>query len=168
MSQIYKTLTSGGPIPPNIPTSFLLDDGNSAVPAANVIQVHGNIGATTSIGASNEIVITVQNAGFTWSEQNISFAAAVENGYFCNNALTATLPASGGLVIGNTIIFYVDTANPVVIQAGAGERIQIGSTISALGGTATSNTRGSILELVYKVSDSTWHTISGPGSWTLV
>lgn len=168
MSQIYKTLTSGGPIPPNIPTSFVTDNG-TATPAMNILNVNGGTGVTTSApGSSNQIVVTVINDGFTWSEKTANFAAVVENGYFCNNALTATLPASGGLVIGNTIIFYVDTGSPVIIQAGAGEFIQIGMNISASGGTATSNTRGSILELVYKVSDSTWHTISGPGSWTLL
>ncbi len=166
MSQITKTLTSGGPIPPNIPTSFLLDDGNSAVPAANIIQVHG-VGATTSIGASNEIVITVVNDGFVWSEKNTNFAASVQNGYFCNAALTATLPASGSLVIGNSVIFFVDTASVVTIQAGSGEMIQVGSVISGVAGTATSNTQGSILELVFKPSDLTWHTISSLGSWTV-
>ncbi len=167
MSQIIKTLASGGPIPPNIPTSFVTDNG-TATPALNILNVNGGTGVVTSApGSSNQIVITVQNDGFTWSEQTTNFAAAVENGYFCNNALTATLPSTAGLIIGNTIIFYIDTASPVVITANTGQFIQIGSTISASGGTATSNTRGSILELVYKVSDSTWHTISGPGSWTL-
>ena len=166
MSQVYKSALSG-PIPPAIPTSFLLDDTNSAIPTLNVIKVHG-VGSTTSLGASNEIVITVVNAGFTWSEQSVSFAAAIQNGYFCNAALTATLPASGGLVIGNSVIFFVDTASAVVIQAGVGEMIQVGSTISGAGGTATSNTQGSILELVFKPSDLTWHTISSLGSWSIV
>lgn len=164
MSQIIKTLTSGGPIPPIIPTSFLLDDGNSAVPAANVIQVHG-VGATTSIGASNEIVITVVNEGFQWSEKNADFNAAAQNGYFCNAALTVTLPATGGLSLGNTVIIYVDTTNPVVIQANTGQMIQVGSSISAPAGTATSNTQGAILELIFKPSDTTWHTQSSLGVW---
>lgn len=167
MSQITKTLSSGGPIPPIIPTSFLLDDGNSAVPAANVIQVHG-VGSTTSLGASNEIVITVVNEGFQWSEKNVTFNASVQNGYFCNAALTVNLPATLGLTIGNTIIVYVDTPNPVVIQANTGQFIQVGSTISGSGGTTTSNTQGAILELIFKPSDLTWHTQSSLGVWNTV
>ena len=42
-------------------TSFLLDDGNSAVPAAGVIAVTGGTGATTSIGAANQIHINTSN-----------------------------------------------------------------------------------------------------------
>ena len=162
MSQIYKPLSSGGPIPGNIPTKFLLDDGNIAVPLANEIIVHG-VGATTSLVSSNEIVITIINEGFLWSEQTSNF-----NAYFCNNGLTATLPATSGLVIGNTIIIYVDTSSPVIIQAGSGQMIQVGSTISGAGGTTTSNTRGSILELIFKPSDLTWHTQSSLGVWNTV
>ena len=124
MSQIYKPLSSGGTIPGNIPTKFLLDDGNIAVPLANEIIVHG-VGATTSLVSSNEIVITIINEGFLWSEQTSNFNASVQNGYFCNNGLTATLQATSGLVIGNTIIIYVDTSSPVIIQAGSGLMIQV-------------------------------------------
>ena len=167
MSQIYKPLTSSGPIPPNIPTSFLLDDGNSAVPLANVIRVNGSTGVDTSIGASNEIIINVVSDGFAWSEENISFAAVVQHGYFINAALTATLPAVA--VIGNTIIFYVDVnAATVVIQANPGQFIEVGGVTSISGGTATATVQGSMLGLVYKLSDSTFHAIESMGSWTVV
>jgi hypothetical protein len=166
MSQIIKNLASG-PVPPSVATSYVLDTG-IAVPLANVLEVKGGTGVTTSLGASNQIIITVKNDGFTWSEQAVSFPAAIQNGYFCNAGLTVTLPASGGLTIGNSVIIFVDTASQVIIQAGGGEMIQISSTISAPGGTATSNTQGSTVELVYKPSDSTWHSISSLGSWTVV
>ena len=167
MSQIIKSLLSG-PVPPAVPTSFLLDDGNSAVPLANVLIVHGETGSTTSLGASNEIIINVENQGFQWSEQNSDFNASVQNGYFCNAALTVTLPATVGLTIGNPVIIYVDTPTPVVIQANAGQMIQVGSTISGAGGTTTSSTQGAILELIFKPSDLTWHTQSSLGVWDTV
>jgi len=166
MSQAGIINTTTGPVPPTVATQYVLDTG-TAVPLANVLDVNGGTGVTTTLGASNQIIINVKNDGFTWSEQNTSFAAVVQNGYFCNASLTATLPSSAGLIIGNSIIFFIDTPSVVTIQAGLGEMIQVGSIISVPGGIATSNTRGSILELVYKPSDSTWHTISSLGSWSI-
>ena len=171
MSQAGIISTSSGPVPPNVPTSFLLDDGNSAVPSANVIQVHGVGGATTSLGNSNEININIINDGFPWSEKAISFDANVQNGYFCTAALTVSLPINATfpspLVLGNTIIIVVDTASTVTIQAAVGDSIQISQNISVAGGTAVSNTRGSVLELIYRPSDLTWHTISSIGVWAV-
>lgn len=39
MSQIYKPLTSSGPIPPIIPTQFTADDASIAIPAANNLNI---------------------------------------------------------------------------------------------------------------------------------
>ena len=164
MSQFWQGVTAGS-LPPSVPLQFTTDSG-IAVPAANNLNVLGGVGSSTS-GSGSTITITVETDGFDWSEQNISFAASIQNGYFCNALLTATLPASAGLVIGNSIIFYVDTTDVVTIQAGVGEFIQVGSNISVAGGIATSNTRGAILELVFKPSDLTWHTISSLGVWAV-
>lgn len=167
MSQFFIATTSGN-LPPTVPQQFTTDNG-IAIPAANNLNVFGGTGAATS-GSGNTITITVKNEGFTWSEQNANFNAAVQNGYFCNAALTATLPASAGLVIGNTVIIYVDTTGVVVIQANTGQMIQVGNSVSAPGGTATStlNVKGQILELIFKPSDLTWHTQSSMGSWSVV
>ncbi len=162
MSQFWQGISAGS-LPPTVPLQFTTDSG-IAVPAANNLNVLGGTGTATS-GAGSTITITVKNEGFVWSEQNTSFAASVQNGYFCNAALTVTLPDTAGLTIGNTIIIYVDTSSAVVVQAAAGQSIQIGSSISIAAGTATSSTRGAILELIFKPSDVTWHTQSSLGVW---
>ena len=164
MSQIIKNLAAG-PVPPSVPTSFLLDDGNSAVPSANILEVLGGSGTFTSLGVSNQIKINVVNDGFPWTDQTVTFNAVAQNGYFCAGVLTVNLPVAP--TQGNTIIIYVDSASVVTVQASPGQTIQIGSGQSSVAGTASSTAEGSTLTLVYRSSDTEWHSISDLGSWTL-
>ncbi len=72
MSQIYKPLTSGGPIPPVIPTTFETDDGD-AVPAGNILIIHADDstennangiiakGGVAGTGTANQVDIIVTN-----------------------------------------------------------------------------------------------------------
>lgn len=72
MSQIYKPLTSSGPIPPVIATQYVTQDG-TAVPAANILIVDGfdsienNVngiitkGGVVGTGTSNEIDVVLTN-----------------------------------------------------------------------------------------------------------
>lgn len=66
MSQIYKTLTSSGPIPPIIPTSFVTDINSPAIPAANILNVPGgdvttdNANGIQTDGSSGSNTLTVQ------------------------------------------------------------------------------------------------------------
>jgi hypothetical protein len=169
VSQIYKPLTSSGPIPPNIPTQFTTDDGNHATPAENNINVFGASGTGISTSSSGStITISVINDGFKWFEETTSFAAAIQTGYFCNNALTVTLPPTAGLLIGATIIIYADTPQMVIVQANTGQMIEVGGVISGAGGTSTSGTAGSMLGLVFKPSDTTWHAVENMGTWSTI
>jgi hypothetical protein len=165
MSQFFVGVSSGN-LPPEVATQFTTDDAAQVIPIANNVNVFGGTGiSTTGNVGTGTITINVKNEGFAWSEKTADFLADIENGYFCNNALTVTLPPSGSLAIGNTVVIYVDTTQTVIIQAGAGELIQVGSNISVAGGTASSSTRGATLLLVYKPSDLTWHTASSLGVW---
>ncbi len=163
MSQIIIP-SSGGTPPPSVATSYVTDNG-TAVPSLNILNVLGGDGVITE-GSGNTITINVINDGFPWSDQAVSFLAVPQNGYFCTAALTVTLP-SIGLVTGSTVIIYVDTASAVVIQAAAGQQIEISQTLSTVAGTATSTAQGNIVQLVYRASDTTWHAISSAGSFTM-
>jgi len=143
--------------------------GPAVPPTGNNINVIGGTGVSVSGNAgTSTLTINVASEGFTWSEESTSFAAAVQNGYFCNASLTATLPPTAGLTIGNTVIIYADTTGTVTILAQSDQKIQVGNDISGDGGTSVSNTQGSILELIFKPSDLTWHTQSSIGSWATV
>ncbi len=164
MSQITKTLTSGGPIPPNIPTQFTTDTGIPVIPQANNVNVFGGSGVQT-VGTLGTITVNVINDGFPWIDEAVTFNAVAQNGYFCTGVLTVNLPAIA--TQGNTIIIYVDSASVVTVKANTGQTIQIGMSQSSSSGTATSTAEGSCLTLVYRSSDTEWHSIADNGSWTL-
>ena len=164
MSQIYVPATSSMP---SIPTSFVTDNG-TATPAANILNVIGGNGATTSApGSSNTIVVTVVTDGMPWLDSAVDFNASVQTGYFCSGTITASLPASAGLLNGATIIIYVDSGSVVTVLANAGQTIQISNSQSSVAGTAKSTAEGSVLTLVYRIADTEWHSISVEGTWTL-
>lgn len=128
---------------------------------ANITSLDGSIVISNGPGTIN-----LSSTG-NWSEQSVSFNAVIQNSYFVTNTATVTLPASGGLVLGNSVTVYVDTTNTVTIQAGVGEFIQFGQNTSVSGGILSSNEQGSIVQLVYRPNDSTWHTLSSEGTWSL-
>lgn len=164
MSQILNPNYGDIIIPPQVATLYVTPNGD-ATPSANMLNINPGNGVSTS-ASGNTVTISVINDGFPWSDQASSFAASIQNGYFCTAALTVTLPSSG-LVTGSTIIIYADTSSAVVIQAGAGQQIEISGTLSSTAGSATSSTQGNIVTLVYRASDLTWHAISSQGSFTL-
>lgn len=104
--------------------------------------------------------------GFIWSNEYDDFDAVKGHGYFCNDALTVTLPPSTE-IIGSSLIIFVNNAVEITVLAESDEYIQLGDFISISGGTVTCDIPGSTVELVYNPVDNTWHTISVNGPWSL-
>lgn len=126
-------------------------------------------GGTTITPTANTITVTSAFAPMPWIDEAISFAAAVNTGYFVTATATATLPAAPAQ--SNIIAFAVDSVSAgagfLTIQANTGQFIQLGPTISASAGIAVSNFNGDTLTLVYRASDSHWVSTSRTGTWTV-
>ncbi len=161
MSQIFTAVTAS--VPTNVPTTFVADAG-SATPAANILNVVG-AGGTSTAGAGNTLTITTVATTFTWTDEAISFAAAVNNGYFCTAALTATLPLAP--TQGQVVVIETTVAASIVVKASAGQFIKMGSGVSSAAGTATSSAAGNSVYLVFRASDQIWYSVSTEGTWLL-
>jgi len=161
MSQLFTGVS--GNVPSNVPINFVTNAG-TAMSAANTINILG-AGATSTSGAGSTVTITTTANVLPWTDEAGNFVAAVNNGYFCTAALTATLP--GGATQGQVIIIETVTAGPVVLQANAGQVIKLGSGSSTVAGTATSTHTGDSVYLVFRSASQTWSSISTEGTWTM-
>ncbi len=158
MSQ-YNVKPTATNVPPDVATSYVTNSG-TAIPAANVLNVLGANGINTT-GTGNTITIN----GLTWTDEATSFNASVNNGYFVSGAAIATLPLVASQ--GNVVSIIVDTASSVTVTANTGQKIRVGTSISASAGHATNNEQGDSLELIFRNSDSTWISNATGGSWSV-
>ncbi len=103
---------------------------------------------------------------FAWNDVSGAFSPLKNNGYFITGTATGTLPASPAQ--GDTIKFFVDTANALTIQASGSQIIRLGSLASTAGGTATSTLQGDCVTLVYRTSDTCWCAVDAVnGVWIM-
>lgn len=147
----------------------VMASGAPVSPASDELGV-ADLVAGTGINIStsaNQMVFNVTAGGFTWVETSINYSATAQQAIFANAGLTINLPPTAGLTIGATIVIYSDTTSSVIIQANTGQQIQIGNSLSTVGGTATTSQEGSIVQLVFKPSDTTWHSFSTTGNFIL-
>lgn len=96
MSQIYKTLTSGGPIPPIIPTQFTADDATVGIPVANNFNLFSE---DTIANNANGIKTTTIPPGsdnhFTQLTNRISVTTTTTNAQTQNVTLMTPVDLTG-------------------------------------------------------------------------
>lgn len=152
----------------NTSSSCTIEIQRSTVAAAQDLTLNGvcHFNSTQfSVSSQGFVSFTGSTTSFPWTDEGAPFTAAVNNGYFITASLTATMPASPSQ--GDVIKFSVDVAAVLTIQANTGQVIRLGNVVSATAGTAVSTLRGDSIELVYRLSGSTWMAISSTGMWGL-
>jgi hypothetical protein len=145
----------------------------SGTQQVNVCYIAGIVGVTVSnpelvtINSSTGQmgVLPVGPASFTWADTSGTVTAVSFNGYFITAVCTSTLPASPNE--GDTISYVVDTASTLTITGNTGQKIRLGSALSAAAGTCANNARGDAITLVYRSSGTTWFGLNAVGSWTI-
>lgn len=127
-------------------------------------------GTTTSVGvnrydpadfsvvaATGEVSLVSPFTAFTWVDQPASTTVLSNQGNFVTGVgVTLTLPAAP--VQGDVVKFKDPVAGnaPYVIQANAGQTLQVGNQTSAVAGTATSTLIGDAMELTFHAAGSVW------------
>jgi hypothetical protein len=109
-------------------------------------------------------------AGLTWSEvTGTSQAAAVDNGYICNNAelVTVTIPTTAA--VGKIVRVSGKGAGGWKIAQNASEIIHFNGTdtTTGTGGYLASTATRDAVELVCVVADTEWNVISSVGNITI-
>ena len=160
---VYSNTTTTGALQAATLTSGQLLIGGTTTPAAATLTAGAGI---TITNGNNSITIASSTGGFTWSDTSGTVNAAVQNGYFITGTCTSTLPASPNE--GDTIKYVVDTTHLLTITANTGQKIRIGTTLSAAAGTAVNTQRGDAITLVYRSTGTTWFAeVSPVGGWNV-
>lgn len=135
-------------------------DAGTATPVAGVINILGGPGVTTT-AAGNTISIN----SVIWSNAAAPVTVAADSGTFdVVGGIAITLPAAPAQ--GEECRIFSGFAGTIV-TANAGQQIQIGNTLSSVGGTATGTDSGDSVVLVFFAALSRWCSIATNGNWTL-
>ncbi len=157
---------------PGVAAGFLTDDTLTAVPALNILTVHGAGGISTSSSGSTVTISGPGTPGVTWSVITASQSAVANNGYFINGAgiVTVTLPASSA--VGDIIeVSGMNSGDGWIIAQNALQQIYFGVTATTVGtgGSLASTLSCDTVKIVCNVagSSSNWNVISSIGNITV-
>jgi hypothetical protein len=133
MSQIYKPLTSTGPIPPTIATTYTTDDGSIAIPAANNLNVLSTAVTTNNINGIQTRAVAPNSSNLFIELTNRLFGGI------------SSIDASQA-----TIIIFPLSATPAVytfdgIFSGLNTTVPSGASFFFTAGARTDGTTASIL-----------------------
>ena len=141
-----------------------LNDGQVYIGSTAGHPIAGNITPGTGVtitNAANSITISAVGGGITWSTvSGTTQAAAVNNGYFTNNAgvVTVTLPATAA--VGAMVAVAGQGAGGWTLAANTGQTIQFGNTATTTAGSWSSTNQFDTIFVVCQVANTTWQVLS--------
>jgi hypothetical protein len=157
---------SGSEVGPDVPTSFVTDNG-TAVASLGVINIFGGSGSTTS-GSGNTITINVSGSSFTWNVVTSAMnpiTLVAENGYICKGAAPVDFILPPASTIGQTyrIVGY---GNLWTVAQNAGQSITIGNQTTTVGvfGGLTATMISDAIELLCVTNNSEFYEIGIQGN----
>ena len=161
---VLTTGTSGIPV-----ITALASNGQLIIGSGSGAPIAATLSAGTGVSitnAANSITIASVQGGFAWSDTSGTVTAVAQNGYFITTTCTSTLPSAPSE--GDTVKYIVDTTNLLTITGNTGQKIRIGTQLSAAAGTAVNTQRGDSITLVYRTTGTTWFSDCSPvGGWNV-
>lgn len=159
------------PFPPgDIPIDFVTNSG-TAVASANVLNILGGSGATTS-ASGNTITITATGTGFTWNVVNSTMnpvALSPENGYIPKLAgsVNFVLPATASVGDTYKIVGYGNLWS--ITQPAAFQTITLGikTTTAGVMGYIQATSPSDCAELVCVTANLEWVITDAVGNLTI-
>lgn len=146
-------------------------DSGSATPSSHTFSIVGANGISTSgSGATITIDGSGVGGGITWNEvTGTSQSAAVDNGYYTNNASLVTVTLPDTAAAGSIVRVAGKGAGGWKVGQNAGETIHfLGTdTTTGTGGSLASTTQYDAVELLCTTANTDWVVISSMGNITI-
>ncbi len=144
---------------------IIVSDGTNFVASTETYATPGSSGNVMTSDGTNWTSAAPASTSFTWSTvTGTSQTAAVDNGYFANNAglVTVTLPATAA--VGKVVEVAGQGAGGWKLLANTGQTIQFGNLASTTAGSFSSTNQYDTIKVVCQVANTTWQVLSAVSS----